>query len=268
MHETAALDSMVSVVIPVWDEDPRTLHLLHERLSATLRSLTPNWEMLFTGDGSPEATSQTLQMLAEADSHVRFLRLKQRCGQETALLTGLLAARGQIVCTMDCDLECRPEDIPVLVAPLQHGYDLVFGCRGSQMMRHVPRHYLSRVFNHLMNARWGVRLQDWGCGFNAGRREVFEVLRDQLGRWNKGPLKVVFLRRASRWTHVEVTQARRPYGHSGYTWYELLWRGYLALTRGTAVSHHTGERIAEMVDEEGDVRRGVGVPAFECAPQQ
>lgn len=224
---------VLSVVIPVWNEDPRNLRTLHDRLVRVLEGLAMPWEMSFVDDHSAAVTAQVLQAIAGGDSRVRVLRLGSRQGQEAALVAGLLEARGELICTMDSDLENRPEEIPRILAPLSQGYDLVLGTRHERAAWPLARRLASRVFKTVMNRRWGTCVGDWGCGFNAARRSVFEVLREPLNRWRDGSLKLELIRHASRWTEVEVTRDPRRYGRSGYSWVRLCWRGLRALTRGS-----------------------------------
>ena len=145
---------MISVVSPVWNEDPRNLRLLSQRLRAVLDVLDPSWEVIFIDDGSGEITRQALQDIVASDHHMHVIWLKQRCGQETALVTGLLAAAGTLICMMDCDLEHRPEDIPQLLMPLRHGYDLVLGKRRPSAGFSRVRQAVSQVYTTMMNVRW------------------------------------------------------------------------------------------------------------------
>ncbi len=227
-------DDSVSIVIPVWNEDPRNLRSLLARLTVTLDRVAPSWEVVFVDDASLDPTRRTLEELAAADERVRVLTLHRRGGQETAVVVGLLAARGDLVCTMDCDLQNRPEEIPRLLACLQRGWDLVLGSRRYRGDWSFRR-WLSRLSTLLMNCRWGVALEDWGCGLNGGKRVVFEAMRHDLRQWRGGPLKSTLARQVVRWTHVEVTHDPRRYGRSGYSWAELCHRGLQMLFRGNAV---------------------------------
>ena len=228
-------DPNLSVVIAVWNEDPRNLRELHARLQGVLASLGMAWELLFVDDASGTHTRQTLTGLAARDPRVRLLFLARRSGQEAAVVAGLLQAKGEFICTLDCDLQNRPEDIPKVLAPLLDGYDLVLGTRRPSQGYASGRRAVSWVYTRLMRVRWQAGISDWGCGFNAGQRAVFEILRDRLHRGNPGPLKVTMMRHARRWTEVDVTHDPRRYGRSGYTGAHFLWHAVRMLVIGNTV---------------------------------
>jgi len=227
---------VVSIVIPVWNEEPANLRALHERLQPVLDGLTLPWEVVFVDDGSDGMTREALRELNAQDARLRLIFLDGRHGQETALVTGLLEVKGELVCIMDCDLENRPEDIPKLLAPLNQGYDLVLGMRQGRQGVSWLRQLFSQGFNWMMSVRWGIRISDWGCGFNAGRRSVFERLRGRLGTWADGPLKLGFIHTAERWTEVSVARDPRSSGSSGYSLLRLVRRALTALIHGNAVT--------------------------------
>jgi len=239
---------MISVVIPVWREHPETLRVLHARLAQALERVGVEWELILVDDGSDGLTEATLLGLAAADGRVRLMRLDRRSGQETALVTGMLAVRGELYCTMDCDLENRPEDVALLIATLRQGYDLVLGKRRRRQGLSVARRLGSWFFNRAMDLRWRTTISDWGCGFSAGTRELLEVMRERLTQWDGEPLKVGFARHATRWTEVEVTQDARPYGRSGYSWMQLCALALKTLVKGNSVTpwrDHGGPRGTE-----------------------
>jgi undecaprenyl-phosphate 4-deoxy-4-formamido-L-arabinose transferase len=226
----------ISVISPVWREEARTLDALHERLTRVLGRVAASWEILLVADGCHEPTLRVLRALRDADTHVKLVVLPRRLGQQAAVVAGLLQARGDLLCTIDCDLENRPEDLPRLLASLEQGYDLVLGRRAAPAAARWRR-CLSRWHTGLMNRRWDCRLEDWGCGLNAGRRAVFEGLRATWARWQMGPLKASLVRQARRWTQVEVARDPRPYGRSGYAGWHLCWFAARMLLHG-----HTGPR--------------------------
>lgn len=230
---------MLSVVIPVWDEHPGTLWALHARLADALNGLDMEWELILVDDGSYGLTKATLLKLAATNRRVRLIHLDRRSGQETALVTGLLEARGELYCTMDCDLESRPEEISLLVAALRQGYDFVLGKRRQRPGLSMARWLGSWLFNRAMDLRWRTPISDWGCGISAGTRELLEIMRERLTQWDGEPLKVGFVRHATRWTQVDVTQDARRHGRSGYSLMQLCVLALKTLVTGNTV---TGER--------------------------
>ena len=232
----------VSVVIPVWNEDLRSLRALYARLQRVLDVWATSWELLLVDDGSQERTAQALRALAEEDPRIHLLRFERRRGQEAALVAGMLAACGTFICTMDCDLEHRPEDLPRMLAPLMEGCDLVLGRRRSLRNLSLARRLISKIYTVIMNIRWGVGLRDWGCGFNVLRGVLLDRVRPHvLRRPVEGPLKRTFIRCAARWAEVTVTPDVRRYGRSGYRGARFLRHAIRMVLFGTSSSSDGGE---------------------------
>ena len=252
----AGCNPSISVVVPVWNEDVRNLSALYSRLTATLDQLAQTWEIVFVDDASTGPVVAALNALSTECTAVRVIRLDRHRGQDTATVMGLLHARGTIICTMDGDLEHRPEELPMLIKPLHRGYDLVFGRRRAGPGSSITRRVFSRAITRLMNLRWQTAISDWGCAFNAGKRPIFEELRDTLPRWQGEPLKKGFIRLAARWTEVEVSHDPRQHGRSRYTWGQR-WRRGFQLVGG-------GQRVAPVACAEYDPRWNGGSHESGC----
>lgn len=249
-----------SVVIPVWNEDPRNLVMLYARIAAALGGVPESWELILVDDGNQEPTRAALRDLASRDVRVHLICLEHRRGQETALVTGLLAAQGEWICTLDSDLENRPEDIPRLLAPLRNGYALVLGARRPAARASRLRQALSRVYSSMMNARWGTHIHDWGCGFNAGTRTIIEMVRNGMECSHGEPLKRSFIRCAGRrWTEVEVTLEPRRYGRSGYRGLHFCWHALRMLVTGRTFIARAGNRAPDRA-----ARLMATTPAVSC----
>jgi undecaprenyl-phosphate 4-deoxy-4-formamido-L-arabinose transferase len=167
----------VSVVVTVLNEE-RAIPELYRRLTAALDARS--FELIFVDDGSTDATFARLRELHDADSRVRVVRFKRNFGQHPAMHAGLARAHGARIVTMDGDLQNEPEDIPRLLAALE-GADVASGrrvARRDSAGRTVP----SRVINGLLRRFTGVRISDFGCAFNAYRREAIEPLLGAIGR--------------------------------------------------------------------------------------
>lgn len=212
---------VVSVIVPVHNEDPRTLRALSLRLAKTLAPWGSAWELLFIDDGSASDIEAALHEVAAETPTVRVIRSARRAGQAAALMTGLTEAAGDFLCTLDADLETPPEELPRLLALLEDGYELVLGRRQHRPGVSWLRRWGSRTFNQMMNLRWRTALGDWGCGCNAVRRSVAETLRRQQMTGLDSPLKLLAVRAARRWIELDVTQAVRRYGRSSYSWFRL-----------------------------------------------
>lgn len=225
---------MLSVVIPVWNEDPRNLRALQARLQRTLDQDGQPWEVLFVDDASDTETKRTLQNLAASHSQIRLFTMEQRQGQEAALLTGFASVKGAYVCHMDCDLQHRPEEIPRLLQPLREGYALSLGTRRPFLGSSWRGRLVSRAYSVAMNVRWNVRISDWGCGFNAFRRTVLSRVSDRVMEGVNEPLKLSFIREAVRWIEVRVSQDPRCYGRSGYRGLYFCRYAMRMLSRGTS----------------------------------
>ncbi len=170
----------LSVVVTLFQESA-TLEELHRRLATTLAAFGRSYEVLFVDDGSTDGTFATLERIHDRDPHVRAVRLKRNVGQHPAMHAGLSRARGGIVVTMDGDLQNPPEDVPRLVEAVEAGYDVASGRRAA---RHDSwgRTLPSRLINGMLRRFTGVDISDFGCAFNAYRREAVEPMLGAIGR--------------------------------------------------------------------------------------
>ena len=170
----------LSVVVTLFEEQA-TLDELHARLTSALEAFGRAYEVLYVDDGSTDGTFATLQRLHEADPRVRAVRLKRNSGQHPAMHAGLTRIRGAIVVTMDGDLQNPPEDVPRLVEAVEAGYDVASGRRAA---RHDSwgRTLPSRLINGMLRRFTGVDITDFGCAFNAYRREAVEPMLGAIGR--------------------------------------------------------------------------------------
>jgi len=170
----------LSIVVTLFDE-AGTLEELHRRLTAALEAVDRSYEVLYVDDGSTDGSFAILERLHADDPHIRAVRLKRNAGQHPAMHAGLSRARGEIVVTMDGDLQNLPEDVPRLVEAVDAGYDVASGRRGA---RHDSwgRTLPSRLINGMLRRFTGVAISDFGCAFNAYRREVVEPMLGSIGR--------------------------------------------------------------------------------------
>jgi undecaprenyl-phosphate 4-deoxy-4-formamido-L-arabinose transferase len=209
----------LSVVIPVYNEEDN-LPELGRRLLAVLNSLPYRSEIIFVDDGSADRSWEIIsQMHREHPEQVRGLQFIRNFGQHPAIFAGFQATRGDVIVTLDADLQNPPEEIPKLVAKLEEGYDTVGGwreVRRDSFFRRLP----SAVINWLMSKVTGVYLRDYGCMLRAYRREVIDSINQCQETTSFIPaLANMFARRI---TEVPVSHAERTRGQSKYSLVKLI----------------------------------------------
>jgi undecaprenyl-phosphate 4-deoxy-4-formamido-L-arabinose transferase len=202
----------LSVVVTLYDEAD-SLPELHRRAVAVLEGMGRPFELVYVDDGSSDGTFALLEELHAADARVRAVRFKRNFGQHPAMHAGLSRARGQVVVTMDGDLQNLPEDIPKLVAAVDAGFDVASGRRAR---RHDSwgRTLPSRLINGMLRRFTKVDISDFGCAFNAYRREVVTPMLGSIGRQKF--TKALILSGGATVTEVDVGHAPR-HGASRYS---------------------------------------------------
>ena len=228
-----AAEPTISVVAPAFDEE-RSVALLFEELQATLDPLATPWEVVFVDDGSTDGTFAALTRLHDANENVRVVRLRRNFGKSAALAAGFEQARGDVVVTIDADLQDDPAEIPRLLAKLDEGFDLVSGWK-SRRRDPWTRRVLSRVFNRLASAVSGLTLHDVNCGLKAYRAEVVHDLRiyGELHRF----LPVLAHERGYCVAELPVNHRARNHGRSRYGLERYL-RGFLDLLTVSLVGRY------------------------------
>jgi glycosyltransferase involved in cell wall biosynthesis len=161
----------VSVVIPVYNEAPNVA-AMHRDVTGVLETLGRPWELVLADDGSRDGTAEMLDALAEKDPRIVVIHLRKNFGQTAALTAGFDNSTGDVVVTMDADLQNDPKDIPALLAKLDEGFDIVAGWRKHRKDPFISRKLPSKIANRLISWTTGVRLHDYGCTLKAFRREV------------------------------------------------------------------------------------------------
>lgn len=167
----------LSLIIPVYNEE-ENLPLLYTSIDQTLTSINDTWEVIFVDDGSRDGSFDVLRSLVEKDpEHVRVLSFRRNFGQTAAIAAGLDHACGEIIVLLDADMQNDPADIPMLLAKLDEGYDLVSGWRKERKDNRLTRTIPSNLANGLISWTTGVHLHDYGCTLKAYRRDVLEGFR-------------------------------------------------------------------------------------------
>ena len=214
---------MISFVIPLLNEEG-SLHALHQALTLTMQTLSQPYEIIFVDDGSSDGSLATLQSLYACDAeHVRIVQFRRNFGKTAALTAGFGQAHGEIVVTMDADLQDDPAELPKLLAALDTGLDLVVAWRADRQDP-ISKRWPSWFYNRTVAALTGVKLHDFNCGFKMYRREVVQELKlyGELHRF------VPVLARLKGFTVGEVPVAHHPrrFGQSKYGARRLA-RGYI-----------------------------------------
>jgi glycosyltransferase involved in cell wall biosynthesis len=203
----------LSIVVPIKDERDN-LRPLHERLSQTLEPLGLSYEMIIVDDGSIDGSFAVLEELAAADPHVKVVRLRRNFGQTAALQAGIDWSHGDVLVTMDGDLQNDPADIPLLLDKLAEGFDAVLGLRANRQDHWLIRKIPSLLGNWLIRKVTGVHIKDMGCTLRALRRELAEALPlyGELHRF----IPVLAQQCGGRLTQIPVSHHARTAGKTKY----------------------------------------------------
>lgn len=203
----------LSVVIPVKDEFANVRPMM-DRLREALDG-GPDWEVVFVDDGSTDDTFHELNEAARDDDRVKVVRLRRNFGQSAALQAGFDHASGEVIATMDGDLQNDPGDLPLMLAKLDEGFDVVLGRRANRQDKFLLRKLPSLCANWLIRRVTGVPFRDFGCTLRLMRRDVVESmsLYGEMHRF----ITAFAVQQGSRVTQVPVKHHPRTAGQSKYT---------------------------------------------------
>jgi glycosyltransferase involved in cell wall biosynthesis len=222
----------VSVVVPLLNEEP-TLSTLYDQLADVLGE-DEQWEVVFVDDGSRDGSYAELVRLHAEHDNVRVVRLRRNFGKAAALSVGFEQARGDLIVTLDADLQDNPAEIPRLLAKLDEGFDLVSGWKRDRQDP-VSRRIFSRVYNRTTSLITGVNLHDMNCGLKAYRAEVIHSLHiyGDLHRF----VPVLADQRGYRVAEIVVDHRPRSHGRSRYG-FERYLRGLFDLLTVTFLGRY------------------------------
>lgn len=218
-HEQATQDVVplaraeLSVIVPARNEE-ENLPVLVDRIMAVLRGLHRPFEVIVVNDGSTDGTLRVLRDLAASRPELRVIDLARNYGQTAAIMAGLDHASGDILIPIDADLQNDPADIPMLLAKLEEGYDVVSGWRKDRQDAAIRRNFVSRVANRLISWISGVHLHDYGCSLKAYRRSVIGEVRLYGEMHRFVPIYAAW--HGARITEVPVRHSPRLHGVSKY----------------------------------------------------
>ena len=211
-HLAAVAVPAISLVVPVYNEEA-TLEEVVRRATAVLESLGKPFELIVVDDGSRDGTWAVVERLAAADARLRAVRFKRNFGQHPAMHAGLVRARGDIVVTMDADLQNAPEDLPRLITAVEGGADVASGRRVGRedsWGRTLP----SKLINSMLRRFTGVEVSDFGCAFNAYSRQALEPVLGVIGKQKF--TKALILSGGASVVEVDIKHAAR-HGRSRYS---------------------------------------------------
>lgn len=203
----------ISVVIPVYNEEESIPHLC-AKLFEALEALPYKVEVIAVNDGSKDRSLNILKEEAARRPNLRVLDFRRNYGQTAAMMAGFDHARGDVIITIDADLQNDPDDIGLLMAKVEEGYDVVSGWRKDRQDAKIRRNFVSRVANRLISHISGVKLQDYGCTLKAYRRDVMEGVRLYGEMHRFIPIYAHWM--GARVAEVPVRHHARQFGHSKY----------------------------------------------------
>ncbi len=203
----------LSVIIPFYNE-ARNISVFFDELCQALQDTELTWEILAIDDGSMDETFALLKEEAIRRNHIKVLRLRKNFGQTAALSAGFDSAKGDIIITMDGDLQNDPKDIPALVAKIREGYDIVSGWREKREDPFFSRRLPSLIANKMISWVTGVKLHDYGCTLKAFKKEVAKHIR-LYGEMHR------FIPATASWmgvtiAEIPVNHRSRKFGRSNY----------------------------------------------------
>lgn len=167
---------MLSVTVPICNE-AGNLGQLYERVRSAMEKIGKPWELILVNDGSTDGSDELCDDLAKMDLRVKVIHFRRNFGQTAAMMAGFDHAKGDVIIPMDGDLQNDPDDIALLLAKLDQGFDVVSGWRKDRQDNAIKRNAPSIMANRLISWVSGVRLHDFGCSLKAYRREVIEGVR-------------------------------------------------------------------------------------------
>lgn len=224
----------ISIVVPVLDEED-SLRELHRRITEVMRAVGRSYEIVFVDDGSSDGSLAVLEDIFSADDKIKVLSFRTRYGKSAALAVGFDEACGDIIVTLDADLQDDPSEIPRLLDKLDKGYDLVSGWkkqRKDPLSKTIP----SKLFNRVTCWATGLSLHDINCGLKAYRRSVTDQIKlyGELHRF----LPVFAHKEGYRVGEIEVTHHARTHGRTKYGMRRFL-HGFLDLLTVILVTGYT-----------------------------
>ena len=204
----------LSLVIPVFNEQ-ENLEQLYKEITVSCKKLNKSYEVIFIDDGSTDDSLNVLVRMQKRDPRIRVIRLRKNFGQTAALSAGFDHSHGDIIITLDADLQNDPEDFALLIDKIEEGYDLVSGWRKKRKDKFLTRRIPSMTANWIISMITRVKLHDYGCTLKAFRREVVKNINlyGEMHRFIPAIASNIGITIAE----VEVNHRPRRHGKSKYT---------------------------------------------------
>lgn len=203
----------VSVVVPIYNE-VENIPLLYEAIAQVMRPLGKEWELILVNDGSRDGSSQKLAEVAALDPHVKVIEFRKNYGQTAAMQAGIQAASLDVTVLLDGDLQNDPTDIPMMLAKLDEGYDLVHGWRKNRQDTFINRKLPSKIANWIISRVTKFPVHDLGCSLKAIRTEIAQELQlyGEMHRF----IPILAQWRGARCVEVVTNHHARRFGQSKY----------------------------------------------------
>ncbi len=217
----------ISVIIPLLNEE-ESLPELHDRIVKVMTDNKFSYEIIFIDDGSKDKSWQAIQSLSKADPNTKAIKFRRNYGKSPALYVGFEAAQGDVVITMDADLQDSPDEIPGLYNMIvNENYDLVSGWKQKRYDNTVTKNIPSKLFNYSTRKMSGIKLHDMNCGLKAYKKEVVKSI-EVYGEMHRF---IPVLAKAAGFTKIGekvVQHSPRKYGTSKFGWSRFI-NGFLDL---------------------------------------
>jgi len=203
----------LSIVIPIFNEE-ENIRLLYDELHGVLQTIEPSSEIVFIDDGSSDDSLNLLEQIQQQDEDVVVVSFRRNFGQTAAMAAGFDYATGDVIITMDGDMQNDPHDIPQLLAKMNEGYDLVSGWRFDRQDAFVSRKLPSMIANKLISKVTGVHLHDYGCTLKIFQKEITKGIKlyGEMHRF----IPAIASGMGSKIAEVKVNHRPRRYGTSKY----------------------------------------------------
>jgi glycosyltransferase involved in cell wall biosynthesis len=202
-----------SVIVPLFNE-AGVVDELHTRLAAVMSKTGLRYELIFVDDGSRDDTLKKIKAIADKDDHVKVVELRRNFGQTPALAAGFDVACGDIIISMDGDLQHLPEEIPLFLEKINEGYDVVSGWRKQRVDNMVMRKIPSRIANRIASKISGLDIHDFGTTFKAYRKEMIDEI-NLYGEMHRF-IPALVSSKGARIVEIPITNIVRPVGKSNY----------------------------------------------------
>ncbi|WP_457568011.1 glycosyltransferase family 2 protein [Desulfurobacterium sp.] len=205
----------LSIVVPLYNEE-ENVDELYKQIKKVLDSLPLDYEIIFVDDGSEDRTVEKLEAIALNDKKVKVVEFARNFGQTPAMMAGMDIADGDVIITMDGDLQNDPEDIPRLLEKIVEGYDVVSGWRKNRKDATISRKLPSKIANWLIGRLTGIKIHDYGCSLKAYRSSVIKRVRLYGEMHRFIPAVVSTVTSPDKIIEIPVKHHPRKYGRSKY----------------------------------------------------